>query len=202
MMSINSDGVRKGRLPRGAARIRILGAAPKVFARLGYAGATIDAIAAEAGLTKGAVYSNFTSKDDLFFTLLSDRVSDRVRQMRMIDIPPDLDLVQRARAIGDALFDAMVADPDWQMLFLEFWSRAVREPEVRARYASIRSTLRAQIGQFIAEEAARSGARLPVPVDEAATIVLALANGLFIEFAASPQAVPPTMLGDTFSRMI
>ena len=47
------------------------------FAAEGFAGATIDMIAEAAGFTKGAVYSNFGSKDDLFFALLDAQVRTR-----------------------------------------------------------------------------------------------------------------------------
>lgn len=55
-------------------RSRILVAAKQVFARQGYAGATLDMIAAEAGLTKGAVYWHFESKSDLFLALMEEQL--------------------------------------------------------------------------------------------------------------------------------
>src|SRR5437667_7411753 len=57
---------------RQANRARILQAARTVFAQRGYHGATIEEIAGEAGLSNGAVYYNFASKEDLFFALLDD----------------------------------------------------------------------------------------------------------------------------------
>src|SRR6266516_3949884 len=57
---------------RQANRARILQAARKVFGQLGYHGATIEAIADEAGLSNGAVYYNFANKEDLFLALLDD----------------------------------------------------------------------------------------------------------------------------------
>ncbi|HZD71914.1 MAG TPA: helix-turn-helix domain-containing protein, partial [Actinomycetes bacterium] len=48
-------------------------AARRVFARRGYHDASVEEVAEEAGFSKGAVYSNFTSKEDLFVTLLEQR---------------------------------------------------------------------------------------------------------------------------------
>src|ERR1700679_1871859 len=62
---------------RGEVRDRILDAASKVFAAEGFAGATIDAIGQAAGFTKGAVYSNFESKDELFLALLDREFEQR-----------------------------------------------------------------------------------------------------------------------------
>src|SRR5262245_25102997 len=72
---------RRGRPSRAdqvAERRRfLLDAAGAVFRRDGYLAATVDAIAEVAGLTKGAVYSHFESKADLFLTLLEERVAQR-----------------------------------------------------------------------------------------------------------------------------
>src|SRR5258708_9525672 len=57
---------------RRANQGRILQAARKVFAQHGYHGATIGEIADEAGLSNGAVYYNFTNKEDLFLALLDE----------------------------------------------------------------------------------------------------------------------------------
>src|SRR5476649_1930069 len=59
---------------RAMTRRHLLEAAAIVFARDGFHGATLDDVAATAGFTKGAVYSNFKSKDDLFLALLDDRI--------------------------------------------------------------------------------------------------------------------------------
>src|ERR1700722_12611485 len=66
---------------RGEVRDRILDAASKVFAAEGFAGATIDAIGQAAGFTKGAVYSNFESKDELFLALLDREFELRGQQI-------------------------------------------------------------------------------------------------------------------------
>src|SRR4029079_15191024 len=60
-------------------RERILAAARRVFLARGYYGATLEQIAEEAGFTKGAVYSRFEGKADLFLALLEDRIGERAR---------------------------------------------------------------------------------------------------------------------------
>ncbi|MGW4743138.1 TetR/AcrR family transcriptional regulator [Nocardia xishanensis] len=66
------------RTPRAEVRKRVLEAALSEFVSKGFASATIDTIAEVAGFTKGAVYSNLGSKDDLFFALLNQQVSRRI----------------------------------------------------------------------------------------------------------------------------
>ena len=64
---------------REETRDRLLDAAADVFNRLGYHGASLDAVAEAAGYTKGAVYSNFATKADLFLALLGRYASSRAR---------------------------------------------------------------------------------------------------------------------------
>jgi len=62
----------------------VLAAARRVFLERGYAGATLDAIAEEAGFSKGVVYSQFAGKPDLFLALLERRIAERAEQNRRV----------------------------------------------------------------------------------------------------------------------
>ena len=62
-------------------RRRLLDAGERVFLRRGLQGSTVEEIAAEAGFTRGAFYSNFEGKDELFVELLQDRVYRRYAEM-------------------------------------------------------------------------------------------------------------------------
>src|SRR5687767_12383789 len=62
-------------------RERLLDAAAEVFAERGFAGASIDEIAVRAGHTKGAVYSNFEGKDDLFLALIDSRLAVKAAEL-------------------------------------------------------------------------------------------------------------------------
>ena len=62
---------RARRPTREVVRRRLLDAALQVFAEQGFASASLDQVAEAAGLTKGAIYSNFAGKDDLFFAMMA-----------------------------------------------------------------------------------------------------------------------------------
>src|SRR6185436_16131268 len=68
-------------------RATLLAAAKRVFLAKGYAGASLDAITAESGFSKGVVYSQFASKGDLFLALLEQRIEQRATQNRDIARP-------------------------------------------------------------------------------------------------------------------
>src|SRR3954449_11278667 len=76
-------------------RERLLDAASTVFARKGFASTSIDEVAEAAGVTKGAVYSNFDSKEDLVRTVLDERLEQRFRELAE-DVPPDGSLAEDA----------------------------------------------------------------------------------------------------------
>src|SRR5262245_25086032 len=65
-------------------RTAVLDAARRVFLDRGYGGATVDAIAEEAGFSKGVVYSQFGSKADMFMALLEQRITERAAQNERI----------------------------------------------------------------------------------------------------------------------
>jgi AcrR family transcriptional regulator len=108
-------------------RQHLLDAAGIVFARNGFHGSTLDEVAATAGFTKGAVYSNFASKDELFLALMDDEVSRRVDVVEAA-LRETGDLQGALAAVGAELSRREAA---WQLLYLEFWQRAVREPASR-----------------------------------------------------------------------
>jgi AcrR family transcriptional regulator len=95
---------------RAAVRRRLLDAALEVFAERGFAGATLDQIAEAAGLTKGAIYSNFAGKDDLFFAMMHDQVLSQVEALRAVlaASSPGADDRQALRDIGRLLTDDVV----------------------------------------------------------------------------------------------
>jgi AcrR family transcriptional regulator len=173
-------------------RERLLSAAGSVFAQRGFAAASVDDVAREAGLTKGAVYSNFASKDELFFALLGEHVAERLG---------NLDLAG-GHEIGDALMNAAIDDRDWQLLFLEFWQRAMRDPAARAQFVKHRRELRRSIADAIEKRAREAGYDLPLPAKDLATIVLALSNGLAIEHMPDPGDVPPRLFGEVLAALL
>jgi AcrR family transcriptional regulator len=180
------------RPPREEVRARLLEAAATVFAQKGFAAASVEDVAGAAGLTKGAVYSNFAGKDDLFFALLGEHVAQRL---------VNLDLAG-GHEIGDALMTAAIDDRDWQLLFIEFWQRAMRDPAARAQFVTHRRALRRAIADAIEKRAGEADYELPLPATDLATIVLALSNGLAIEHMPDPADVPPRLFGEVLAALL
>jgi AcrR family transcriptional regulator len=197
---------RQKRVARKEVRRRILDVAYGIFAERGYEGASLERVAEAAGFSKGAVYSNFANKDELFYDLIAARIDERIEAIRkaaaLWAAGKASDAAATARFAGEELRGMGAADPEWQMLFIEFWLRCARSEELRAKFAQRRRAMRSGIAVLIEEEAA--AADKPLGRKESmdlATTVLALSNGLGIEGLIDPEAVRPELLGEVLARI-
>lgn len=159
-------------------REELLDAAMRLFCARGFHATSLDLVAAEAGYTKGAVYSNFRSKEDLFFGLYERRVAQAVPQLRAAlaagQTPPDI-----ARAVIGNRRNGN--DDGWLAVFFEFWAHVLRHPELRARFEELHRAGRAPFVE--------ATARFELDVDpEPWTLaVMAMVTGLSLEQLTDPQ---------------
>lgn len=171
---------------------RILDSAAKVFARKGYHGATLDEVAADAGLTKGAVYWNFNSKSDLFFALLQNHFTRNTS-----DLPERLakadSLNNPLAGLQQILTDStarITTDPDWPRLFFEFIGQT-RDPAIRARIGECyREFYQLSIG-IIEHGRAQSPQNCNAQVDSFTEAVFweALIDGLILAWLVNPELI-------------
>jgi AcrR family transcriptional regulator len=110
---------------------RLLDAAEEVFVRDGYEAAQLDAIAALAGRSKGAVYTHFKSKEDLFLALFEHRT--RAYIGRFVGSLQECTNRQERMAAFREFYVDLVEDRTWPILTLEFKLFALRHPESKER---------------------------------------------------------------------
>ena len=129
-----------------------------MFLRRGFHGASLDEIADEAGYTKGAVYSNFAGKDDLFLALLDAHYDRRIDAYvgLMLEEPSFEDAI---RAVGRFMVDADARDPDWLPTLAEFVAHAARDEALRRAYVAVRERFLVAIADVIAALVERHGLR-------------------------------------------
>src|SRR4029079_10464087 len=113
---------------RERTREDLVQAAGRLFTANGFHATTVDAIAAEAGYTKGAVYSNFTSKEDLFFAVYERRVERLIPEVEqaLIDAPGTAEGLMSVVSAHARRREAN--DDGWLAVFLEFWTHVLRHP--------------------------------------------------------------------------
>jgi AcrR family transcriptional regulator len=175
----------------------LLEAAARVFARRGLVQASVDEVAADAGFTKGAVYANFGSKEELFLEMLDARFAQRLAEMDRAlstDEPPEA----QARAAGRDFVDYLSGDPDWARLFLEAALHASRNEGFRVQLTSRYEAMRARMAELLRDRAQAGGFDPGVPFDQLATMIFAMANGVAFERFVEPDAVPD----DLFASML
>lgn len=183
---------KPSRVERAAAtRRELLEVAQRRFLHDGYHGTTLDDIAAEAGYTKGAVYSTFKSKSGLFLTLFDEVGDRRVEQIRTLLAPHDSDEAKLGVLARQPVDDR---HSQFLLLTIEFWVHAMREPAVLEAFAERYRRLREKL-----TELAPAGAA----VDERrwAITTLAFSNGLALERLIDPDGVPDDLMA-SFQRQV
>jgi len=177
----------------------------EVFARDGFHAATLDDVAAEAGLTKGAVYSNFTGKRELFLALLEEQVTRRAQlalsALSGAPVGAAKDVPSLAAALADQLSQLSAAEPDWQLLYIEFWLYAMRDPDAHRLLATARRRLRQAIADLAEDAQRRFGLDTGISGARWATVILGLSNGLALERLIDPEAVPGDLLAMILNRL-
>lgn len=163
----------------------LLDAAARVFVQRGFTGSSVEEISAEAGYTRGAFYSNFRSKNELFVELLHDRVYAGYTQMTQEGLherPPTL------KETGERLA-AMQDSPEgrwlWRLWF-ECLAQAGRDDELRELAASFWRGNREGTAKIVEMAMPHNKARAKA----IASALIALDIGLAIQHFVDPDDVP------------
>ncbi|OMC36757.1 TetR family transcriptional regulator [Mycobacterium sp. GA-1841] len=184
---------------RDEVRDRILDAALKVFAAEGFAGATIDAIGHAAGFTKGAVYSNFESKDELFLALLDRQFESRGALIATALDSGHGDTAAIAAALSRSTLDSVHDQTEYQIVLMEYWLRAIRDPQLRERLVARRRAAADQ-ALGIVEQA---GTALPgTQLSALAQLVVTIIAGIATEEVLQPGTIDVDTLTRLFSALL
>lgn len=187
---------------KAATRRRLLEAAARVYSARGFAGATLDDVAEEAGLTKGAVYGHFGSKDNLLIALMEEYLAHEIGEQVAL-FSREETTWERPFVGSDRWMEEIDRRPDAFRLLVEFWLAASRDERMREQVALGFEALRQMFASFIAQSAADAG--VDVPHDAArhfANVSMGLSLGLALTRLADPANVSPALLGTSLSIFI
>jgi AcrR family transcriptional regulator len=190
---------RAARAEGREARDELLTAALKVFARRGYRQAGVDEIAAAAGYSKGALYWHFAGKEELLLALLEERIDAPTREVVALleSAPPERDMSLEA---GREFARRLSSQRDAVLLEREYWSLAIRDPELRALYAERQTELRGALARGIEARARHLGSPdLPMPAEDVARIVMSIIGGLEVDELIEPGSVPPALISEALA---
>lgn len=165
-------------------RARLLDAAATVFAEVGLDGASVEDICERAGFTRGAFYSNFDSKDELFLML-----AGRVGEARINAVRARVDVLAGSGALAEGcdpvalVRDVMDSGDDDRvgvMLLSEIRIRALRDPQLAAAYRAQEQELIDSIAQIITDIVDVGVLTLRMPARDAACTLMILWEGLTV----------------------
>jgi len=169
-----------------ATRRKLLAAAEKIFARSGYEAARLEDIATMAGYTRGAFYANFESKEDIFFALLEDWISEKLRSITSLLARYE---TRKERAVALRQYYVEMAHDRRLVLFsLEYKLFAVRHPEAYVRIRARQDRLK-KCGAEILGMVSDSPRKLGLSNRAASTALGALSHALLLERLVNPQSV-------------
>ena len=178
---------------RDDTREKLFEAAARVFEEQGIGGASIEAIAAAAGFTRGAFYSNFDSKDELIFAMLEDHVAQSITRMHeLLARHRNLaDFIDALKKMDRSQQDPLGRSPLLHMEMILFVARAEkRRPELAKRLRARRKLI-----VEIVENTAKGSSVNPAWTG---AIVLALEDGFRLHRLIDPETTP----SDSFLRAI
>ncbi|MFJ3583158.1 TetR/AcrR family transcriptional regulator [Streptomyces sp. NPDC090127] len=187
-------GVTKRR-PR--TRAALLKAALETFAEHGFHATSIEQICDRAGYTRGAYYSNFASKEELFLALFDEHSERTVRRLAdAVDTlaAEDYTLERLAELASRVEPD----ERDWYLVTTEFTLHAIRDRQAAWVLARHDARLRAEIARGLTAVLRRAGRELTVDADRFARMLIALREGGLAQSYVEPEELPPGSLERDF----
>lgn len=172
-------------------RARLLEAAAQVFAEVGLDGASVEEVCERAGFTRGAFYSNFESKDELFLMLTASVAEVRLNAVRtrVEEMTADgalaagcdpVDIVRQVMELGGD-------DRLGVMLMSEIRIRALRDPAFGIAYLAQEREMVASIARIIEDIVEAGPLELRLPADVAARMLMIVWEGMTVRGAMEGQ---------------
>lgn len=162
-------------------REALVDAARHHFAEHGYAGASLEKIAADAGFTRGAVYANFKDRAELFLAVLDDRLQKQVSELEAVGTELAALSAWRSRNAR--------SQRGLSLAVLEFRIAALRDERVRKQLRDRDRALRQAFAGLITRAADTDGIQLPLPAEQVAAALLALGDGITQQHRIDPEGV-------------
>jgi AcrR family transcriptional regulator len=174
---------------RRATRDRLLAAASEVFAERGFHGASVEDICERAGFTRGAFYSNFSSKDDLVVELSTRQSEALVERVREASTRENAGAQDVLRDVFAAISGDGQSREQWFVLTTEFTLHAIRDAAARRTWAAQQRRIREELVGVVDEAVARQGITLPMPTEIFVRAAMSLVHGSITQRLVEPRSL-------------
>jgi AcrR family transcriptional regulator len=185
-------------------RLRLLDAAQAIFMKKGFVAASVEDIAEAAGYTRGAFYSNFRSKPELFLELL--RRDHESMQAELHSIFEENATREDMEASVLHYYSRLPRDNKYFLLWVEAKLLAARDARFRVRFNAFLHEKVEQLTEYITEFSVRAGTPLPLPAETLALGLMGLCDGMQFFFTVDPQHISgeraEEVLGNFFARVV
>ena len=176
-------------------------AAIECFARLGYQGTTIERIARDAGVTKGAVYYHFRDKEELLFAAVKDRVGEFEQQV-LAEVTPDQDAMEVLRHVVDACFSHATVSNHRRFIITLMVEALDTNPRLSAEFRSILRRMRVFLARVVRQGQDRGTLRADVSPEAAAELIAGGIMGAEIQHYQDPDQVDLRAVLDTLIEQL
>ena len=171
------------------------------FARLGYQGTSIDRIAREAGVTKGAVYYHFRDKEELLFEAVKDRIGGFEQQVLEAVTPADDALANLRRVVDACFFHATVSNHRRFIITLMIEALDTN-PRLSIEFRNILRRMRAFVSGVVRRGQQRGAIRPDLVPEEAATLIMAGIIGAEVQHYQDPEELELRRVLDTLVEQL
>jgi AcrR family transcriptional regulator len=167
-------------------RSSLLRSAAKLFCRHGLEGASVDDVAQDAGFTKGAFYSNFKNKEELFLVMMDEKFSAELERIDHL-LAGTGEARDEANAAAEDFVRYVHSDPEWPRLYFEFVAYAARNEDFRQELATRHRALRARLADVYGRWASGFNTKPPLPIADIAAMTDFMADGFLLDKLVDPE---------------
>src|SRR6059036_2993889 len=195
----------RGRKPRAGrpepSRKQLMVAAIDCFARLGYQGTTIDRIARDVGVTKGAVYYHFRDKEQLLFEAVKDHVGEFERQV-LAEVTPETDAMAALRRVVDVCFFHATVSNHRRFIITLMIEALDTNPRLSTEFRNILRRMRAFMTSVVRRGQQHGSLRADVSPEAAATAIMGGIIGAEVQHYQDPEEVDLRRVLDTIVEQL
>jgi len=178
-----------------------MAAAIDCFARLGYQGTTIDRIARDAGVTKGAVYYHFRDKEELLFEAVKDRVGEFEKHV-LKDVVPGHSALATLRQVVDACFFHATVSNHRRFIITLMVEALDTNPRLSDAFRRILRRMRAFLASVVREGQESGTVRAGIVPEAAAAVIAGAIMGAEIQHYQDPGEVDLRAVLDTLIEQL
>ena len=178
-----------------------MAAAIDCFARLGYQGTSIDRIARDAGVTKGAVYYHFRDKEQLLFEAVKDRIGGFEQQV-LDEVKPEKDALERLRHVVDACFFHATVSNHRRFIITLMIEALDTNPRLSTEFRNILRRMRTFLRDVVARGQQRGQLRPDVSAEAVAAVIAGGIIGAEVQHYQDPEEIELRRVLDTLVEQV